>query len=75
MAKYDEFDLDVPKIKESAGGRVDEASMMASCLLTICDLCPVSTLCPEMSSMCTATQQDNCSNTCSACHSYCGGVC
>ena len=44
MAKYDEFDLDVHKIKESAGGRVDEASMMTSCLLTICDLCPVSTL-------------------------------
>ena len=75
MAKYDEFDLDIRKTEESVARGPIEMSIMQSCLAGVCDTSTVTTTCPYLSCMCTATQQDDCSNTCSACHSYCGGAC
>lgn len=75
MAKYDEFDLDIQRAGEAVAGGPVINSLAGSCVVTVCDSFWITTTCPDLSCMCTATQQDDCSNTCSACHSYCGGVC
>jgi len=75
MAKYDEFDLDIQRAGEAVAGGPVINSMLGTCLVNICDTTFYSLTCPQDSCMCTATQQDDCSNTCSACHSYCGGAC
>lgn len=75
MSKYDEFDLDIRKTEGGSARGPIEMSIMASCMAGVCDTTLVTTTCKEQSCMCTATQQEDCSNTCSACHSYCGGVC
>lgn len=75
MSKYDDFDLDIQRVNETASAAPVLQSLAASCLPGICDTTTYTTTCRDMSCMCTATMQEDCSNTCSACHSYCGGVC
>lgn len=75
MSKYDEFDLDIQKTEVSVAGGPVTTSVLASCVAGVCDTTLYTVTCLDHSCGCTATQQDDCSNTCSACHSYCGGVC
>ncbi len=79
MSKFDEFDLDINKKGHNEDSGVNPKSYTAA---GICDTSTVTmascdhTCVDCVTETCTPCASDGCSgNTCSNCHSYCGGAC
>lgn len=83
MVNFDDFDLDVRKIKGNTEVEPKATTPIYTTLMTamtctmpaVCDTSAATVSCDVTCWGCTATQADCSADTCSACHSYCGGAC
>lgn len=80
MNKFDDFDLDIKKIKANSEEELNTkvATTLLTCTMPgVCDTTLVTiATCDNTCMGCGSTRGEECTaNTCSACHSYCGSAC